>query len=196
MDDALSRHAHHRLCRLWPRRGEAQPQPEGLAQLALSGGDRGGDRERRVVRLLRLFPFDGVRQALADEYNRQSISELEKIRDFIILHYHQTERTDSPFWNYCRTMQIPDSLAQRMELFRESAHAFQSGEEMFRLESWSHVMLGQRLQPDSYHQLVAALGQGELSRHLHSIRETINAAVDRLPSHRDFLRQYCPSTLN
>jgi tryptophan halogenase len=149
-----------------------------------------------IIRLLRLFPFNGVTPALTEEYNQQSITEVEKIRDFIILHYHQTERTDSPFWDYCRTMTIPDTLAHRMELFKESAHAFQTGDEMFRLESWSHVMLGQRLQPQSYHQLVAALGQGELSRHLQSIRETINAAVDKLPSHRDFLRQYCPSTLN
>ena len=149
-----------------------------------------------VIRLLRLFPFAGVTAALAAEYNQQSVRELEKIRDFIILHYHQTERRDSPFWDYCRTMDIPDSLRQRMELFRDSALAFQTGDEMFRLESWSHVMLGQRLQPQSYHQLVAGLGQGELSRHLQSIRETINAAVDRLPSHRDFLRQYCPSNLS
>lgn len=149
-----------------------------------------------IIRLLRLFPFNGVTPALTEEYNQQSITEVEKIRDFIILHYHQTERTDSPFWDYCRTMTIPDTLAHRMELFKESAHAFQTGDEMFRLESWSHVMLGQRLQPDSYHKLVAGLGQGELSRHLQSIRETINGAVDRLPSHRDFLRQYCPSDLS
>lgn len=149
-----------------------------------------------IIRLLRLFPFNGVTPALTEEYNQQSITEVEKIRDFIILHYHQTERNDSPFWDYCRTMTIPDTLAHRMELFRESAHAFQTGDEMFRLESWSHVMLGQRLKPQSYHQLVAGLGQGELSRHLQSIRETINAAVDRLPSHRDFLRQYCPSNLS
>ncbi|MBP8227443.1 MAG: tryptophan 7-halogenase [Pararheinheimera sp.] len=149
-----------------------------------------------IIRLLRLFPFNGVTPALMDEYNQQSITEVEKIRDFIILHYHQTERSDSPFWDYCRTMSIPDTLAHRIELFKESAHAFQTGDEMFRLESWSHVMLGQRLKPNSYHQLVAALNQGELSRHLHSIRETINAAVDRLPSHRDFLRQYCPSTIS
>jgi tryptophan halogenase len=148
-----------------------------------------------IIRLLRLFPFNGVTPALTDEYNQQSITEVEKIRDFIILHYHQTERNDSPFWDYCRTMTIPDSLAHRIELFRESAHAFQTGDEMFRLESWSHVMLGQRLQPQSYHQLVAGLNSGELSRHLQQIRETINSAVHRLPSHRDFLRQYCPSNL-
>jgi tryptophan halogenase len=149
-----------------------------------------------IIRLLRLFPFNGVTPALMDEYNQQSITEVEKIRDFIILHYHQTERNDSPFWQYCRTMSIPDTLAHRIELFKESAHAFQTGDEMFRLESWSHVMLGQRLQPQSYHQLVAGLSSGELSRHLQNIRETIHAAVDRLPSHRDFLRHYCPSNLN
>ncbi|WP_215396084.1 tryptophan halogenase family protein [Rheinheimera oceanensis] len=148
-----------------------------------------------IIRLLRLFPFNGVTPALTDEYNQQSITEVEKIRDFIILHYHQTERNDSPFWDYCRTMTIPDSLAHRIALFRESAHAFQTGDEMFRLESWSHVMLGQRLQPQSYHQLVAGLNNGELSRHLQQIRDTINSAVHRLPSHRDFLRQYCPSNL-
>jgi tryptophan halogenase len=149
-----------------------------------------------IIRLLRLFPFNGVTPALLDEYNQQSITEVEKIRDFIILHYHQTERTDSPFWDYCRTMSIPDTLAHRIELFKESAHAFQTGDEMFRLESWSHVMLGQRLQPRGYHQLVAALAQGELSSHLYNIRQTIQGAVDKLPSHRDFVRHYCPSNLS
>ena len=144
-----------------------------------------------VIRLLRLFPFNGVQQPLIDEYNQQSISELEKIRDFIILHYHQTERSDSEFWNYCRTMSVPDSLAHRIELFRASAHAFQTGEEMFRLESWSHVMLGQRLMPQSYHQLVASLPPQQLQAHLQQIRDTISHAVARLPQHSDFIRQYC-----
>lgn len=146
-----------------------------------------------IIRLLRLFPFNGVTPALTDEYNQQSITEVEKIRDFIILHYHQTERNDSPFWNYCRTMTIPDSLAHRIELFRESAHAFQTGDEMFRLESWSHVMLGQRLQPQSYHQLVAGLPPKDLQGHLQQIRDTITRAVDKLPQHSDFIRHYCPA---
>lgn len=148
-----------------------------------------------VVRLLRLFPFAGVTPALAAEYNQQSLREIEKIRDFIILHYHQTERRDSPFWDYCRTMTIPDTLAQRIELFRDSALAFQTGDEMFRLESWTHVLLGQRLKPQSYHQLVQQIPPQELSRHLQQIRQTINMAVERLPSHREFIAQYCASGL-
>ncbi|GAB3024471.1 tryptophan halogenase family protein [Bowmanella dokdonensis] len=144
-----------------------------------------------VIRLLRLFPFNGVSQARIDEYNQQSIVELEKIRDFIILHYHQTERDDSEFWRYCRTMPIPDTLAHRMELFREGAHAFQTGDELFRLESWTHVMLGQRLMPTGYHEIVATLSEQELARHMGSIRQTIARVVERLPAHQDFIRQYC-----
>ncbi|ALS99896.1 tryptophan halogenase family protein [Lacimicrobium alkaliphilum] len=146
-----------------------------------------------VIRLLRLFPFNGVTQPLIDEYNQQSISELEKIRDFIILHYHQTERDDSEFWRYCRNMTIPDSLAHRMELFREGAHAFQTGEELFRLESWTHVMLGQRLIPKSYQKIVSTLSEQQLTQHLQGIRRTINQVVARLPGHSDFIGRYCPA---
>ena len=85
-------------------------------------------------------------------------------------------------------MPIPDSLAHRMELFRQSAHAFQTGDELFRLESWSHVMLGQRLQPEAYHQMVRTIAPNELARHLQSIRSTIQQAVQKLPSHRDFVQ--------
>lgn len=146
-----------------------------------------------IIRLLRLFPYNGVTQSLIDEYNQQSVSELEKIRDFIILHYHQTERDDSEFWRYCRNMSIPDSLAHRMALFREGAHAFQTGEELFRLESWTHVMLGQRLLPKSYQKIVTTLSEQQLTQHLQGIRRTISQVVARLPGHADFIRRYCPA---
>lgn len=144
-----------------------------------------------IIRLLRLFPFDGVSQAKIDEYNQQSISEAEKIRDFIILHYHVTEREDSPFWHYCKHMQIPDSLAHRIELFKENAHAFQTGEELFRLESWTHVMLGQGLIPQSYHKIISTIPDTQLKAHLQNIRATITQAVDKLPDHAAFIQRYC-----
>ncbi len=42
----------------------------------------------------------------------------ETIRDFIIAHYKMTEREDTEFWRYCKHMSIPDSLADKLELFR------------------------------------------------------------------------------
>ncbi len=88
-----------------------------------------------VTRLMQLFPFTGVSETVVARYNQQAVDELEKIRDFIILHYKLTERTDSPFWDRCRTMDVPDSLAQRIELFRESAQAFQAPGELFQVDS-------------------------------------------------------------
>src|SRR5690606_20729155 len=89
-----------------------------------------------IVRLMRLFPFHGVTQSSVDEYNQQAIAELENARDFIILHYHATAREDTEFWRYCKYMDIPDSLSHRIELFKETAFAFQREGVLFRLDSW------------------------------------------------------------
>jgi tryptophan halogenase len=106
-----------------------------------------------VTRLMQLFPFAGISQAAVDRYNRQADDELEKIRDFIILHYKATERTDSPFWDRVRQMDIPDSLAQRIALFRQSAQVYQAPGELFQVDSWLQVLLGQRVRPEAYHHM-------------------------------------------
>jgi len=146
-----------------------------------------------VTRLIQQFPFGGCDAALADRFNAQSRDELEGIRDFIILHYHLTERDDSPFWRRCRTMEIPASLAERMALFREHAHAWQDGGDLFRVDSWVQVLLGQRLEPRSYHQLARMMGTAELRDALHGLKANIEAAVARLPSQQEFLARYCPA---
>ncbi len=71
------------------------------------------------------------------------MAELEHIRDFIVLHYHVTDRQDTPFWNACRTMEIPASLHHRIELFRETGRVFRFQNELFAENSWIQVMLGQ-----------------------------------------------------
>jgi tryptophan halogenase len=79
-----------------------------------------------IHRLLQLFPFGGCNDALSDRFNHLADDEIEKIRDFVVLHYKLTERTDSPFWDHCRTMPIPDSLAHRIALFRDNGHVFRA----------------------------------------------------------------------
>jgi tryptophan 7-halogenase len=144
-----------------------------------------------VVRLMKMFPFNGVTQTAIDEYNQQSIAELENIRDFIILHYHATSREDSEFWRYCKYMSVPDSLSHRIELFRENALAFQGERELFRLESWIHVMLGQGIMPKNYHSIFSTMSDKELISHLGNTRKTITDAVAKLPNHQDFVNHYC-----
>ena len=146
-----------------------------------------------ILRLIRLFPFEGISRSAVNEYNQQLTTELEHIRDFIILHYHATERVDTPFWQYCKNMEVPDSLKQRLDLFKETARIFTSEGELFRVDSWAQVMLGQGVYPEQYHQIAAIMKQHELEKFLSDIRQTIDKAVAGLPSHQTFLDQYCSS---
>jgi len=144
-----------------------------------------------VLRLLQAFPFDGISEAMVDRFNDQSRRELEGIRDFIVLHYHLTERQDSTFWDYCRTMEIPDTLAQRMALFEEGAQAYQDADELFRIDSWVQVMLGQGLRPSGYHRVAQLMPAGLLREALASLKANIGSAVGKMPTHQEFLREFC-----
>ncbi len=144
-----------------------------------------------VTRLMQLFPFAGISQAAVDRYNRQANDELEKIRDFIILHYKATERTDSPFWDRVREMEIPDSLSQRIELFRQSAQVYQAPGELFQVDSWLQVLLGQRIQPQTYHHMGRLMPAHQLKGALEDLKRNIDGMVARLPQHQAFLDRYC-----
>jgi tryptophan halogenase len=147
-----------------------------------------------VTRLLHLFPYSGVKQSSIDQYNEGARIEMEKTRDFVVLHYHATQRDDSPFWRHCRDMAIPETLARRIQLFKDSAYAYQSAEELFRVDSWSQVMLGQRIMPSSYHPAARVLGDQELTKFLAEFRASIEQTVARMPAHQDFVNQYCKAS--
>jgi tryptophan halogenase len=147
-----------------------------------------------VTRLLHLFPFGGVSQPVIDQYNEGSRIEMEKTRDFVVLHYHATQRDDTPFWRHCRDMPIPDSLTQRIELFKQTAYAYQGDSELFRVDSWSQVMLGQRIMPQTYHPAARLLSAEELTKFLAEYRASISQVVARMPGHQDFVNQYCKAS--
>jgi len=111
------------------------------------------------------------------------------VRDFIILHYKLTERSDSAFWRHCRDMAIPDSLQRRIDSFAADAQAWQAPGDLFRAESWLQVMLGQRLMPSSWHRIGALMSHKRLKDELARQREAIAARVASLPSHGRFLDQ-------
>lgn len=144
-----------------------------------------------VMRLMQLFPFEGNFDALAARYNAQSEAEFENVRDFIILHYTLTRRDDTAFWRHCRDMSIPDSLAARIELFRESGGIYPAAEELFKVTSWLFVMLGQGVMPRHHHHMGALLGEERLRGALGSLKANIAGAVSKMPTHQAFIDQYC-----
>ncbi|MDN4634198.1 tryptophan 7-halogenase, partial [Sphingomonas sp. PsM26] len=147
-----------------------------------------------VIRLIQLFPFRGDDHvALASRYNSQSRHEWEHVRDFIILHYHVNERDDSLFWRDCASMTTPDSLAERLSLFTRTAGAWQGQDDLFRIDSWVSVMLGQGVVPRAHHRIASIIKGQELRTSFEDLSIRIASTVQLLPRHCDFLARYCPA---
>ncbi|MBZ2206290.1 tryptophan halogenase family protein [Massilia soli] len=147
--------------------------------------------QRGIIRLMQMFPSDGICQSDVDEYNKQANTEIEHIRDFIILHYHVTNRQDTPFWRDCRSMAIPASLQHRIDLFRETGRVFRVPNELFAENSWIQVMLGQGIMPKRHHQTADLMGDEELAHFLGSISARIEKTVMQLPQHQEYVERFC-----
>lgn len=139
-----------------------------------------------AIRLLQLFPFSGVTPAAISRFNEISRRELEHIRDFIVLHYHLNKR-DEPFWREAREADIPVTLQARIEAFRTNGYAHQDPDELFRIDSWVQVMLGQGVEPVSVHPFGRLLDREDLRRSLAALRQNIVELVAKLPSHQTVL---------
>jgi tryptophan halogenase len=150
--------------------------------------------QRAIIRLLQMFPHAGIKQTDVDEFNKQTADELQHIKDFIVLHYHVTRRRDTPFWRYCAGMDIPASLAHRIDLFRETGRVFRAPNELFAENSWIQVMLGQGIVPEQYHPIVDVMSDEELGRFLQGIKSSIDQVVAGLPRHQVYVEQYCKAT--
>ena len=147
--------------------------------------------QRAIIRLMQMFPYDGVRQPDVEEFNNQMKLEIENIRDFIVLHYHVTNRRDTAFWRHCSSMPIPDSLQHRIELFKQAGRVFKVPTELFGENSWTQVMLGQGLMPEQYHPIVNMMSDDELKVFLSGIHGSVGNLVRQLPSHQRFIDHYC-----
>jgi len=150
--------------------------------------------QRAILRLIRMMPLRGVSPADVAEFNDQQHQDMLQIRDFLILHYKATSRDDSPFWRYVREMPVPDSLQQKIDLFRETARVFRRNEELFAENSWVQVMMGQGIAPQSHHPIAEKLSDDELTRLLRLLRDQVERTVSGLPDHAAYVAQYCGAT--
>jgi tryptophan halogenase len=144
-----------------------------------------------ITRLIEYFPDKRFDPADAAEYNRLLAFEFERARDFIVLHYKANERTDAPFWRRCRDMPIPDTLQQKLDVFRSAGRIHREHEELFTEVSWLQVMLGQNVVPRSYHPLVDALSLDEIRDMVAGVRRVLERSADVMPAHREFVAKFC-----
>ena len=136
-----------------------------------------------IMKLIEFFPNKQIDSAFSDEFNRVMQMEIERIKDFLILHYHATERDDSEFWNYVRTMSVPDELKRKMDLFKQTGHVVKYQEGLFLEPSWIAVYLGQRVIPSRYDSRVDAFSWADMQTKLANLRESVQSAVASMPNH-------------
>ncbi|MXO90878.1 tryptophan halogenase family protein [Pontixanthobacter aquaemixtae] len=146
-----------------------------------------------INKLIALLSLDGVTQAQEDAFNRFTTKEYERIRDFLVLHYNATSRDDSEFWNYCRTMEVPDSLTEKVELFRLNGQIFREEDELFTETSWAAVMMGQGIQMEGHSVMADALPFEKTIQELDEIEKSVRFLVGKIPTHEAYLKNYCPA---
>ena len=144
-----------------------------------------------VARLMASFPDKDFTPANIDHFNRKTRAEYLQVRDFLILHYYATQRDDSPFWNYCRTMEIPETLKNRIALYKDNGLLYREDNEIFGETSWLSVMHGQGLKPRTYHPLADNLPKETLDFRMGELRRVIGKCLEEMPSHQGFINQNC-----
>ena len=144
-----------------------------------------------IGRLLLLLPGDRFDPQAIAKYNAMARREMEHIRDFLVLHYKATERSDTPFWRHCQAITLPASLKERWELYRESAHLVLDPDELFKEASWFAVFTGQGVLPDTYHPLAHIPDEQELRRRFDLMRTDVVNRVQSFPMHDEYIRMHC-----
>jgi tryptophan 7-halogenase len=147
--------------------------------------------QRGIALLLSYFPDRNFNTADIDRYNKTVAAEYERVRDFLVLHYSMTERDDSEFWRYCRNVAKPDSLRERIELFQSFGRLLREDNELFPMQSWLYVFVGQNIMPENDDPLVNILDLRHVIDNLTNIRNVIRHCAEVMPTHEDFIQQNC-----
>jgi len=136
-----------------------------------------------ITNFIELLPVSADMSRERDEYNAIMAREFERVRDFLILHYHVTRRHDSAFWNHVRTMEIPTTLQEKIDLFSARGRVARYQQGLFLEPSWLAVYLGQGLIPAQPDGSASQLDDAELAARLAALDSEIGSAVSRMPHH-------------
>lgn len=142
-----------------------------------------------IARLLTNFPDKHFNERDIEYYNQRTLAEFEQVRDFLILHYCATQRTDSPFWNYVRTMEIPETLRQRIDIYLENGRLYRHDNELFGEHSWFAVFEGQNLRPKRYHPVINALPDDMLEKRMAEVRRAMHKCLEQFEDHEVYLNR-------
>lgn len=156
--------------------GFLEPLESTSIQLAING----------VFNLLDHFPDRSFDRANIDSYNAELIADLERIRDFLILHYRGRRRDDTAFWADVRAARLPDSLAQRIALYRGTGRIRPRPGELFSDLSWFYIFEGLGMRPAGSDPLIDDVMFARALPLMRALRQGVERAVRQAPAHDSY----------
>ncbi|HEY8509406.1 MAG TPA: tryptophan halogenase family protein [Steroidobacteraceae bacterium] len=188
----LRRFASGRRRQIWNRNciaiGEAAAALEPLESVRLH------HVHSTLTRVIDLFPSANFPSCLTEEFNRLVANDLERVRDWLILHYKGSQRRDSPFWKACSAMSIPETLARKIELFASRGRVVMYDEESFPESSWTGLFIAQQCWPRQIDPRAQMLDASRVRNQLNRMKAAIFRTASALPTHREFIQRYCPTS--
>ena len=143
-----------------------------------------------IAKLIDFFPTAGFDPTDTNAFNSQMDFEFNSIRDFIILHYKATNRPGA-FWQQCREMDVPDSLATKIDLFKANGRIVRFNEELFTELGWLQVMWGQGFRPQGYHPLADQLTPEQLAEFMAVSHKHAMHVASQMPDHKNYIAANC-----
>ncbi|MBI1684981.1 tryptophan halogenase family protein [Caulobacter hibisci] len=142
-----------------------------------------------LMKLAASFPRAKDDPVATDFYNRIMADEMEQIRDFLIYHYHANRRVGEPLWDRMRALAIPESLREKIDLYRTRGQVIFPHQSIFVEPNWLAVMMGQHGEPEGYDPLADRMDDRQLAEYLQHMRIACRQAADRMPSHASVLER-------
>lgn len=149
--------------------------------------------QESISQLLKLLPGKEFDQAEINEFNKINDMHYELIRDFLILHYYVNQREET-FWKNCQNMEIPESLKQRIALYKNRGRIYVEKDNLFKLDSWLAVMHGQGLTPKSYDPMTEKKDKEKVSDYMSRLRSAFIKETETMSTHDKFIKRYCKSS--
>ena len=146
--------------------------------------------QRGIAMLLKFFPDRDFSPADLARYNRTLEADFSGVRDFLLLHYRQTER-DGAFWRHCRDLPLTPNLREKIELFQGHGRLLREENEIFPVLSWLAVLVGQRVLPRRADPLVDGVDASKIQARLEQLRASVRESVETMPTHGEFLQSGC-----
>ena len=147
--------------------------------------------ETAIEKIILSFEKPEYNQQTIDKFNEVTILEYERVRDFIILHYKANQRSDSPMWEFCRNMELPEKLIEKLHAYKSKGEVIQYPWEIFGKDSWLAILDGFKIYPDKYNNQADNMELDYLKKNLNYMLERVQKSVDAAPTHAEFLKKHC-----